>query len=315
MVDRSGLQNLNINDKIVEADGTATQFFMRLLQGKNDLTDDVQTQVDNLRSINIETDAPISGGPYPFADHEDGDPPLTISHDDSGVTAGVYGDATHVPQFTVDDKGHITDVTEVPIAGGGGGNWWFHPPAASGFALTTTGTGNLNLTDDADAGLLFIDPSNTADTRRAAYKTLTTPTGDFDFQVLIQSFMTSQDFQGIGLWAQNSSTGREYWWGFHSNIPMGLFRTTNLSFNSTAYSSTPRAMSDLFLRMVKIGANFFFYYSGNGKQWQLAFTEAVSAWTSNVDRVGLFTRCSYATTSPGGVGAACPYFSLTGTAV
>lgn len=121
MVDRSGLQNLNLNDKIVNPDGTPTQFFMRLLQGKNTITEDLQSEVDNLRSINIETDAPINGGPYPFADHEDGDPPLTIGHDDSGVTPGTYGDATHVAQITVDEKGHVTAVADVAISGGGSG--------------------------------------------------------------------------------------------------------------------------------------------------------------------------------------------------
>lgn len=35
-----------------------------------------------------------------------------ISHNESGVTANTYGDATKYPVITVDDKGHITSVTE-----------------------------------------------------------------------------------------------------------------------------------------------------------------------------------------------------------
>ena len=38
----------------------------------------------------------------------------------SGVTAGLYGDATNVPQFNVDAKGRILSVFNVPISGGGG---------------------------------------------------------------------------------------------------------------------------------------------------------------------------------------------------
>lgn len=33
---------------------------------------------------------------------------LTITHDDSGVTAGAYGSATTVPTYTVDARGHLT---------------------------------------------------------------------------------------------------------------------------------------------------------------------------------------------------------------
>lgn len=36
-------------------------------------------------------------------------------------TAGTYGDATHVPQFTTDAQGRVTAVTSVAISGGGGG--------------------------------------------------------------------------------------------------------------------------------------------------------------------------------------------------
>jgi hypothetical protein len=43
--------------------------------------------------------------------------PLLVT---SGVTAGTYGDSTHVGQFTVDAKGRITSATAVAISGGGG---------------------------------------------------------------------------------------------------------------------------------------------------------------------------------------------------
>jgi hypothetical protein len=47
----------------------------------------------------------------------------TIDLADTAVTAGVYGDASNVPQITVDAQGRITDVVEVAVSGGGGGGW------------------------------------------------------------------------------------------------------------------------------------------------------------------------------------------------
>lgn len=38
----------------------------------------------------------------------------------SGVTPATYGDATHVPELTVDAEGRITAVTDVAVIGGGG---------------------------------------------------------------------------------------------------------------------------------------------------------------------------------------------------
>ncbi len=40
----------------------------------------------------------------------------------TGVSAGTYGDGTHVGQFTVDAKGRLTAASEIPISGGGGGS-------------------------------------------------------------------------------------------------------------------------------------------------------------------------------------------------
>jgi hypothetical protein len=46
----------------------------------------------------------------------------TISLANTTVSAGTYGNATYVAQFTVDAQGRITGASNVAISGGGGGN-------------------------------------------------------------------------------------------------------------------------------------------------------------------------------------------------
>lgn len=160
MANKDALQNLTRFDPIVNPDGTPTEFFMRILQGSNGITGDITTEVENLQSIEIETEAPIGGGPFVFADHEDDDPPFVISHDAALVVPETYGDATHVPQITVDEFGHVQEIVDIPISGGGGGGG--RPlvvPASTDFANTvgvpaiSDGTYSMKVSTTVNGGL------------------------------------------------------------------------------------------------------------------------------------------------------------------
>lgn len=59
----------------------------------------------------------VSGTSPISVDNTDPANPI-VEHDPSGVTPGVYGDASHVPAFIVDAEGHITGATNVPIVAG-----------------------------------------------------------------------------------------------------------------------------------------------------------------------------------------------------
>jgi len=63
-------------------------------------------------SITVKTTSPISGGSDTAVT---GTGTWTISHANSGVTAGTYGSATAVPKITVDATGHVTSVTDTTI--------------------------------------------------------------------------------------------------------------------------------------------------------------------------------------------------------
>jgi hypothetical protein len=60
----------------------------------------------------------------------------------TGAVAGTYGDATHVPQLTVDAKGRLTAVANVAIAGGAGGVNTLNSQSG---ALTLAGSGGVNI--------------------------------------------------------------------------------------------------------------------------------------------------------------------------
>lgn len=67
---------------------------------------------------------------------------VTIGLAPSGVTAGTYGDGSHVAQVTVTADGIVTNAVSVPISGGGGG------PTGGGMMPVTIGGYCVSVADD-----------------------------------------------------------------------------------------------------------------------------------------------------------------------
>lgn len=117
--------------RIANPDGTPTAEFMRVWlaqRGVNGLTEAevaaaiaaaeaAVAAVNALASVQIGGNGlSIAPGPAPL-----GNGNITLSLTDTTVTPGVYGDASNVPQFEVDQQGRVLSVLNVPISTGGGG--------------------------------------------------------------------------------------------------------------------------------------------------------------------------------------------------
>jgi hypothetical protein len=113
---RQRIDPLDWQTPIVNSEGKPTQQFIQLWQrlfgNESNLT---INKAD--KSTLISTTAPLDGG-------GDLSENRTLVLLPSGVTPDTYGDATNVPQITVDEFGRILTAVDVPITGGGGGGAW-----------------------------------------------------------------------------------------------------------------------------------------------------------------------------------------------
>jgi hypothetical protein len=71
--------------------------------------------VPQTRNVNATSPVTVNGGTTANLATD-----ITLAHATSGVSAGTYGDSTHVAQFVVDAKGHITSASNVAVSGSGG---------------------------------------------------------------------------------------------------------------------------------------------------------------------------------------------------
>lgn len=118
MVDN--IQPLQDRVQIVNANGTPTPFFIRWAKQRQiDISEGItaaqaqQLIEDWAAARDVTAGVGLDGGGNLSAD-------ITINLEDTAVTPGVYGDASNIPQITVDQQGRITDIVDIPAAGGGG---------------------------------------------------------------------------------------------------------------------------------------------------------------------------------------------------
>lgn len=114
------IQPLQDRVQIVNANGTPTTFFIRWAKQRQiDISEGITAaQAQDLINTwalarDIIAGVGLDGGGNLSAD-------ITINLEDTAVTPNTYGDASNIPQITVDQQGRITSVVDIPAAGGGG---------------------------------------------------------------------------------------------------------------------------------------------------------------------------------------------------
>jgi len=115
------IQPLDQSFAIVKPDGMPTEYFIWWAQQRQI---DIQEGITAIQAQQLIDDWAAARDIFAGTGLDGGGPlsaDVTIDLADTAVTPGVYGDATNVPQITVDQQGRITDVVDVAISGGGGG--------------------------------------------------------------------------------------------------------------------------------------------------------------------------------------------------
>lgn len=255
------------------------RYWQQLFQNAEFTLGEVDGKVPLTRQIN--TTAPIAGGGSLEND-------LTLSHNNSGVTADTYGDATHVAQFTVDAKGHVTNATEVAISGGGGSSNERARvvPLVAGYTLQNPGTTTIA---DKTFGMDMTGPA-VGTQARFVRKNGASPAAPY---AIIARANPVLPIQGGGYF--NSIILRDS--GSGKIIISGIYNGTNyLVQNWNAYNSFnsdilgpqnwPWLTTTPWQRLRNDGTNLYWDLSPDGDDWRQVATTTIAGFIGTIDEIG-----------------------------
>lgn len=315
---------LSWQQQYVNPDGTFTPEFLRQWtaqrsqnSGSDALIEALQAEVAAILAVEIGGDTTdITPGPAPLSDGD-----ITLSLTDTGVTPDVYGDATHIPQITVDAKGRITDVVDIPASGGGGGGGTYFSPLSGAdttvFATAVTnGTAAGSAADDAVRGLEMLTTAGGNDDWYMRLKSASVPVSGTDTYIsrLIfdTSFTSSTGGPGVYMLVRNSANGRIYAIGIDGS-PGGdnsIFagRWQNDTYAAAIGTGVAGVFTEIWVKItVDSSGNVNLYRSNTGGSttWILVGTITVASYLTALDQVGFGIKCA----SAGDAYLTVPFFS------
>lgn len=293
----SRLQGLNQYTKIVNPDGTPTDFFIRLLLGTNDILGPL-----GANKIVAGTGIDLNGGTGLLADG-----PVQINAmasailDELGMARGdvLYRGAVGWEVLTPGTSGEFLSTGGAgadpawAAGGGGGGSSPFYTslivPTTASFALVKDGATTASMVDTTRGVELSVTGAGAADKNvllevvpSAAPWTLTT---FISHQVSWRNFMT------LGLYAKDNSTGRIHAFtvGYNSNPAFReLFWNTITSISSGVDIAGLFHYDKLWFQLTDDGTNFIFSISTDGETYFIFLTVSRTAWCATPDRCGIF---------------------------
>lgn len=243
----------------------------------------------------------------------------------AGLVGGTWRSAAAINRITLLPAAGNFEAGTIACVYGRGGMpgvatakpWHWKPPLASDFTLVS-GDGNAaTVTNDPDAGLLFDGGAVVNSVRRAAYVTLSDETMAWEFIARVRGFISDASGSGLGLFMQDSVSGRQY--AFHIRENSGFYVIAAAALSGAPASTPlgpifPRTDGLDWLRIVHDGSSYTFYISANGKQWLSLGSVTNNAYLTNLaDRVGFSS--SYERSSGPKNMLAVEHWSLTGPGV
>jgi len=135
----------------------------------------------------VATGTDLTGGPITGSG--------TVSHANSGVAAGSYGDATSWPAFTVNARGHVSSASSFPL------------PTVTGFLPTTGGTGTGTYAFLGPVSVASLTATSASISGLGAFGAVSATNANFSGSAAAATFTgTSASISGTGAFGVVSAT-------------------------------------------------------------------------------------------------------------